>query len=596
MYRRSSSQRSLFEASLQLSNKKRRRLEKTWAPLFREYGLPMIHEELFRPLYCAEYGAPCKSVRLVIAVLLLQAMFDLTDAETQDRVDFDLRWHLALGLDPYADSDYVSQRTLQYFRVRLLAHPVLQHLFDDLLTQELALLGTATDQQRLDSTQIRSNFARRSRLGLFCETHRVLLRALRREAAPVLAMVPVSLRRRYLADDGTDSSYDDARAADSRRRIGVAARDAYRLREALRGVTLPPASATAYAILVRLVEEQCDLVSTPQAAAAGDADADLAPVPVTVKEANELTGAVLQTPHDPDVTYSGHKGPGYAVLLAETCAAENAVQLITHYAVERACDSDADRVVPTLTALQARDLRPTTLLGDTTFGSVENVVASAQQGVALLAPQPGSATPVTPTETGGVRETDFTVQLVPSQPPSTCPCEVEAIRTILRTPPADTPVALLELPAGACPACPRRAWCAHLPLATGTTMVLVELTENLPSRRRAVEQTDAFQDAYRRRAGIEGTNSELKRPHGLGVLRVRGKPRVELAVGFRVMACNLKRMLKQLGNTRRQGQNVSKLSDNAHMSTLFSFFAPVIAVNSFFREMCAMFLVCHAVV
>ena len=40
-------------------------------------------------------------------------------------------------------------------------------------------------------------------------------------------------------------------------------------------------------------------------------------------------GAVLQTPHDPGVTYSGHKGQGYEVLIAETCDPENAVQLLT---------------------------------------------------------------------------------------------------------------------------------------------------------------------------------------------------------------------------------------------------------------------------
>ena len=41
----------------------------------------------------------------------------------------------------------------------------------------------------------------------------------------------------------------------------------------------------------------------------------------------------LQSPHDPDVTYSGHKGKGYEVQVAETCHEENATQLITHVEV-----------------------------------------------------------------------------------------------------------------------------------------------------------------------------------------------------------------------------------------------------------------------
>ena len=57
------------------------------------------------------------------------------------------------------------------------------------------------------------------------------------------------------------------------------------------------------------------------------------------------------------------------------------------------------------------------------------------------------------------------------------------------------------------------------------------------------EAQTAFKKQYAPRAGIEGTNSELKRRHGLGKLRVRGGERVKLAVYFKVTACNLKRAL-----------------------------------------------------
>jgi hypothetical protein len=559
MYTPSSSQRSLFESSYQMSERKRRRLEQTWAWDYQTHCLPMIDEAIFRPLYCADNGAPCKSIRLVVAVLLLQAIFDLTDEETQYHVDFDLRWHLALGLDPCADGDYVSQRTLQYFRVRLAAHPVVGLLFDHLLDRQMTLLGTQTGQQRLDSTQIRSNFARLSRLGVFCETHRVLLRALRRDAPARLDGLPATLRRRYLDDDDTDSSYDDARASDSRRRLAVAARDTYRLREALRGEALPPAATEAYALLERLLDEHCEIVQAPQPSTDGDGDADLAPVPVVPKEAKTLTGTVMQTPHDPAVTYSGHKGQGYAVLLAETCDPENAVQLITHFAVDPACESDADRVAPTLEALAERAILPETLLADTSFGSVENVAACARQGVELIAPQPGTGGTADAAATLAVRDADFTVHLVPSQPPSTCPGGGAALRTVVRDDPEEGPVALLVMPAASCAACPRRGWCPGLAMDSGDLLVMIALTENLPPHRRAVEQTEAFRTAYRPRAGIEGTNSELKRGHGLGTLRVRGARRVEIAVGFRVMACNLKRMLKHLVDTRRKANKIALL-------------------------------------
>lgn len=43
------------------------------------------------------------------------------------------------------------------------------------------------------------------------------------------------------------------------------------------------------------------------------------------------------------------------------------------------------------------------------------------------------------------------------------------------------------------------------------------------------------------RAGIEGTNSALKRGHGLGKLRVRGKVKCQIVVGYKVIAQNIKR-------------------------------------------------------
>ena len=472
-----------------MSARKRGRLEKTWAKVFRERCLPLIDEEMFRPLYCEDNGAPCKAVRLVVAVEILRHLFDLTHEETQYHVDFDLRWHLALGLDPCDDDDYVSERTLRYFEAKLVEHELVGGLFTELTDQLLDRLGVKTGQQRLDTTHLLPNVARLSRLGLFCETHRVLLKALRREDASLLERLPLSLRRRYLREDGTDSSYDDARASDSRRRLGVAARDAWRLREALRGAALPPASADAYAVLARLVDEHCVIVADPQASAEGDADADLPAVPVAVNEAKQLTGAVLQTPHDPGVTYSGHKGQGYEGLIAETCDPDNAVQLLTHVSLERACESDADRVLPTVEALTARGIAPETLLADTAFGSQANYEACAVRGIELIAPIPGMpAEPPGCAEPPAVEATGFVVQCFPGDQPSVCPAGIAAEATIVRAS-SMGPAALLQLPAGACDDCARRASCPLFTTEDGQMVALLEIGATLRDDRQAFGRT-----------------------------------------------------------------------------------------------------------
>ena len=60
------------------------------------------------------------------------------------------------------------------------------------------------------------------------------------------------------------------------------------------------------------------------------------------------------------------------------------------------------------------------------------------------------------------------------------------------------------------------------------------------------QATMAFKDVYDNRAGIEATNSELKRAHGLGFLRVRGRGPAQLAVCLKALACNVKRFVRYL--------------------------------------------------
>ena len=59
--------------------------------------------------------------------------------------------------------------------------------------------------------------------------------------------------------------------------------------------------------------------------------------------------------------------------------------------------------------------------------------------------------------------------------------------------------------------------------------------------RRREEATDVFRERYRRRSGIEGTNSGLKRRTGAGQLRVRGGPRVFQAIYLKITGWNILR-------------------------------------------------------
>ena len=66
------------------------------------------------------------------------------------------------------------------------------------------------------------------------------------------------------------------------------------------------------------------------------------------------------------------------------------------------------------------------------------------------------------------------------------------------------------------------------------------------------EETREFRKRYAERAGIKATNSELKRAHGLGHLRVRGILRVKLRVYLKALSCNVKRVARHLSARARR--------------------------------------------
>ena len=106
----------------------------------------------------------------------------------------------------------------------------------------------------------------------------------------------------------------------------------------------------------------------------------------------------------------------------------------------------------------------------------------------------------------------------------------------------ERPVSLMETKTSA-----RRAMRCLSPGSTsrraGAYVLKADLVKVNIERRRRAEATEEWRKRYDIRAGIEGTNSELKRAHGLGRLRVRGGRRVRLAVYLKALACNFKRMV-----------------------------------------------------
>ena len=388
MFRIRDPQESLWQSQFLVTPKKAKRLERSWAEVFRNEALPLIDEERFAPMYCVDNGRPNRAVQTVLGVHLLKEMFNLTDQEALEQLEFNLLWHHALRLD--IEETHLPQKTLHNFRVRLMQHDGGRLAFQETTDRIIQALGIRTGKQRLDSTHIMSNIATLTRLGLFCETMRLFLRALRWEHPELRPGVPEGLLGRYLKEEDEATHYEDARTGEGRRRLSVCARDLYRLVDRFHGTTA--AQLEEYRLLERLLREQCHVGKHQDGRPRDDDDdAGECKVPVALKDPKQVSADSLQSPHDPDVTYSGHKGKGYEVQVAETCHEENATQLITHVEVTPSSGSDTDVSVPVVDGLAERKVRPDELFADTAYGSGRNAFEASRRGTELVSPVAGSA-------------------------------------------------------------------------------------------------------------------------------------------------------------------------------------------------------------
>ena len=182
-----------------------------------------------------------------------------------------------------------------------------------------------------------------------------------------------------MKEEDEATHYEDARTGEGRRRLSVCARDLYRLVDRFHGTTA--AQLEEYRLLERLLREQCHVGKHQDGRPRDDDDdAGECKVPVALKDPKQVSADSLQSPHDPDVTYSGHKGKGYEVQVAETCHEENATQLITHVEVTPSSGSDTDVSVPVVDGLAERKVRPDELFVDTAYESGPQCLRSLAPG------------------------------------------------------------------------------------------------------------------------------------------------------------------------------------------------------------------------
>ena len=504
-----------------LGPKRKELLETGWAALIRNDLFDKISVDEIKPNFHTKMGRPTKELRTMLGVLVLQQMFDLTDRETIRQLAFNTEWHYALNLRLEDDeTKYLCERTLRTYRLLVTTLEIDKILFRSLTDTLLDKLNIPTKKQRLDSTHIRSDMRRLSRMELFRKTIEKFLKVIRREHNRLLnKRVDSELIERYLGEK--KGYFSQVKPSEAKVALQQVAEDLLMLVETFR--THPKIRGMGvFCLLQRVLNEQCNVVGEGEEAK------------VEIKNPKEVSSDSLQNPSDEDAGYCGHKGQGYQVQLMETYQDEKSEEepappdLITYLDVEPANCSDSDAALPAIEETKERGCAPGELVADSLYGSDDNVRKAAEEGVDLIAPTMGKPKSKKTT----LILDDFTVEEetgeVTSCPGGEEPCEIRRGK--------DDGLKVYFDPA-ICEDCEHRDYCS---VGLNDDHMLVYTPKQLRlAQRRVAEESDEFREKYRWRSGIEAVNAKLKRMLGLGRLRVRGLVRVRFAVTLKVLGWNI---------------------------------------------------------
>jgi len=138
----------------------------------------LFRDEEFAELYCPDNGRDSVAPSLLATTLLLQTYDKVSDAEAKRRVDFDIQWKVALGIEvedrPFAKS------TLQLFRAHLILHEKVREIFQRSLqyAKESGYLKGGRMKVALDTTNILGRGAVKDTYNLLADGIVQLVRAL----------------------------------------------------------------------------------------------------------------------------------------------------------------------------------------------------------------------------------------------------------------------------------------------------------------------------------------------------------------------------------------------------------------------------------
>ena len=497
---------------------------------------PIFQDEDFVDLYPTK-GQPGWSAWRLALVTVMQYMENLTDRQAAEAVRARLDWKYALGLR--LDDAGFDYSVLSEFRQRLLRGGKEGLLLERILqvAEEGQLLeGKAT--QRTDATYVLARIRRMNRLEIAGE-------AVRRVLDDVALIAPDWLREHMQGAwvERYGRPFDMYRLPKSKQKQKELAvqigKDGYALLEAiLLGDDVPEAVQGLWSV------EMLRRIWVQQYYREGEK------VVWRRKEKEGLPPAaqMIASPDEGDARYAGKSGfywTGYKCHFTETCDPEQP-RLITQVTTTPATTHDAQVIADIQAELRARSRAPKEHLVDGGYATPQVVLESQAQGIDLLAP-------LRPDHSWQARQADAYehthFRLDWENRMATCPQGKQSQRAKDGHARSGLPTLQFRFAKEDCQACPVRVRCTRSQNGRELT-VLAEPYYSLVQQHRARQESEAFRQRYRLRAGVEGTFSQATRTAGLRRARYWGLARTHLQHLATAAAINLSRIARWLSGKR----------------------------------------------
>jgi len=362
-------QQSFFSGHYLLPDTLQERLLTSWAETFYQELFCRIDEEIFAPLYSEEASRPNVPVNVLVGAEILKSGFGWSDEQLYEQVCFNLQVRHALGEDDLR-GEIFSLRTLYNFRRRVREYEeetginLYQKVFEQVTNEQLEAVKLATGWQRMDSTQVLSNLAEMSRLGLLVavlqSVHKQLPESMKDEWAQRWARYLEGRPHQVCYRIATDEVEDH---------LVIIGEELCAVGAAL--MEQAPESEVL-GLIQRVLEEQYEQDQNGN---------------VHLRPEGEIGSDSLQSPHDPDATYRVKGGAtyagGYVANVSETADPENDVQLITDVQVEPNRADDATLMEQSLDDQARRGIEVNQVTVDGGYTGPNGEAACAKHDVTL---------------------------------------------------------------------------------------------------------------------------------------------------------------------------------------------------------------------